>query len=444
MNERNPADIALKEQGILNKHVLAALSGGADSVALVLLLNDLKKQSKIALTCAHFEHGIRGGDSKADLEFVKFLCMRLEIDLIYESGNVPEEACKSKESIETCARRMRHAFLKKVKAQVNADVIATAHHKDDQAETVLMHLLRGGGLSGARGMQAEEGEYIRPLLHFSKKELVQYLERKGEVWREDKTNFISDNKRNLLRLEAMPVLERAYPGCADALLRFSEIARAEDEYMAAVTTDAYSKYVSCLSGVRMIRNPGQMPVAVLRRVIRKIENGFDFTEIERIRTAESKIMLSNGYTCEKIDGTIYLVKNECPPSPVQLNMNGDTVLSGICTLSAHPSDGAYSKSDVLSQTLDKNALEGACVRTRRDTDFMRPLGMSGKKKLISDILTDRKVPRPLRDRLPVIAKGNEVLWLVGHMISESAKITSSSAPIRINANFDTKDGGKDL
>ena len=434
-------DIAREVPGILNKHVLAALSGGADSVALVHMLNSLKKENKIALTCAHFEHGIRGEESRSDLQFVIDLCARLDIPLICESGDIPAEAESSREGLETCARRMRHAFLKRAMEACGADFIATAHHKGDQAETVLMHILRGGGISGACGMRMTENIYVRPLLNCSKEEIIKYLEDKGEAWREDKTNFISDNARNLLRLEALPVIEKAYPGAQDALVRFSEIAQAENDYMEQMTDDAFHSSVSYFPGVWIIKDAHLLPVAVSRRVIRRLSPDFTFSDIERIRKADAKFSLPFGYTCERIGDSIYLTHETKPPLPVPLSLEGTTCLPGICRLTACASDGAFSKKDVFTQTLNADALEGALLRTRMDTDFMRPLGMGGKKKLVSDILTDRKVPRPMRDHLPVIAKGSEVLWLVGHMISESAKIDTSSRPVKITAEIYTKDGG---
>ena len=247
-------DIDCAQTGILNKHVLAALSGGADSVALVHLLNEARLRGEIRLTLAHFEHGIRGEESKGDQAFVIALSKRLGLPLIAESGNVPEEAARTGEGLESCARRLRHAFLNRAKEQSGADVIATAHHKLDQAETVLMHILRGGGLTGAKGMSETDGHYVRPLLRYAKEELIQYLLSIGESWREDSTNLLSDNPRNLLRLEAMPVLQRAYPGAIDAIIRFSDIARGEDDYMERAAQAAFLRSTENFLGVWSIKN----------------------------------------------------------------------------------------------------------------------------------------------------------------------------------------------
>ncbi|MBR3927449.1 MAG: tRNA lysidine(34) synthetase TilS [Clostridia bacterium] len=425
-------DLDLAASGILNKHVLAALSGGADSVALVFLLNEKRLKGEIRLTLAHFEHGIRGEESKKDQAFAAALAERLGLPLITESANVCEEARKTGEGLETCARRLRHEFLNRARGMCSADVIATAHHKGDQAETVLMHVLRGGGLTGAKGMREKDDLYARPLLRHSKKELIQYLLSIGESWREDQTNFIKDNPRNCLRLDVMPQMKKAYPGAEDALCRFSEIARDEDEYMNQQAMKALCEMAERYLGVWILKNTKQYPIALVRRVIKKIAPQFGFDEIEKIRTCLSRVSLPGGWRAHK--------KNECifvePPfeaiGETPLSPDEKTVFGDVCEIEW--TDEKAEKSDsVVIERINPAPLAGACVRTRRDGDFMRPLGMLGKTKLLSDILTDRKIPLPLKDRIPVIAKGKEVFWIVGYDISQSIKTDENTKAKSIKA-----------
>jgi len=201
-------------------HILAAVSGGADSVAMLALLKEAADGQPFTLTAAHFEHGIRAEDSLADAAFVRTLCGEWRIPLIEGHADVPVLAKASSMGLETAARQARYEFLMNAREQAGADYIALAHHRDDQAETVLMHLFRGCGLRGAVGMKALDGVLYRPLLNVTKKTLVGYLQMRGIPWREDATNGAADNPRNALRLNVMPEIERIYPGAKGAVCRF--------------------------------------------------------------------------------------------------------------------------------------------------------------------------------------------------------------------------------
>ena len=434
-------DIDCAQTGILNRHVLAALSGGADSVALVHLLHEKHLQGKIKLTIAHFEHGIRGEESKEDQAFVVELSKRLNLPLITESANVLKEAERTGEGLESCARRLRHEFLNRAREQSGADVIATAHHKGDQAETVLMHILRGGGLSGAKGMRETDGVYVRPLLSCSKEQLVQYLVSIGESWREDSTNLMKDNPRNFLRLEAIPRLQAAYPGAEDALCRFSEIARDEDDYMDGQAQKAFAEMAECFLGVWILKNTSQYPVALLRRVIRKIAPEFGFEEIEKIRTCARRVSLPNGWWAMGRDDFVYLAPPFEVPKETPFCFDKCMHFGALCEI--RPTNEAPLKgAGVCVERVNPAPLEGACIRTRRDGDFMRPLGMGGKKKLLSDIMIDRKIPLPLRERIPVVARDREILWIVGFDISESIKTSENTEGISIKAILNHTYGGE--
>lgn len=436
-------DLDCARSGILNRHVLAALSGGADSVALIHLLNEKRLKGEIRLTAAHFEHGIRGEESKEDQAFVISLCEKLGLELITESANVPGEAEKTREGLETCARRLRHDFLTRAKALCGADVIATAHHKNDQAETVLMHMLRGGGISGAKGMHEKDGFYVRPLLKHSKEELIQYLLSAGETWREDKTNYLSDNPRNILRLEAMPAIEKAYPGAQDALCRFSEIAQDEDDYLNRQAQTAFEAMAENLCGVWSLWDPEAYPVALVRRVIKKIVPGFGFDEIEKIRTCALRTSLPGGWWAMRRDERLFIVPPLETPAPAPFYTDKKSTLFGICEIV--PEDFETLErlpAFAVLERINPVPLAGACLRTRRNGDFMRPLGMGGKKKLLSDIMTDRRIPLALKDRIAVVAKESEVFWIVGYDISESIKTTNDTEGVCLKATINHTFGGE--
>ncbi len=210
-------------------HVLVACSGGPDSLALLLLLRELVPMLHLDVTVAHYDHGLRGAASKADAAFVQTFCEALGIPCFV--GNAPPGSIvNAKASMETEARRLRYLFLEEVRRETGADVICTAHHADDQAETVLMHLLRGTGLDGLAGIPAfdEERHLVRPLLPFRKQELIAYCESQGITPRHDATNDVPDGLRNRVRLELLPELAAGYnPRITESLCRLAEIAGAE-------------------------------------------------------------------------------------------------------------------------------------------------------------------------------------------------------------------------
>ncbi len=444
ITDRTQIRINAKNAGIYNKHVLCAVSGGADSVALLLLLCRLRDSGDIRLSAAHYEHGIRGAESIADRDFVSALCAKLKIPLYLGAGDVPKEAARRHEGLETCARLLRRDFLETARKESEADIIALAHHKDDQAETVLMHIFRGGGQTGAGGMTANNGTICRPLLRFSKKELIDFLEGVGQDWREDKTNAEADNPRNILRLNVIPQIVSAYPNAVGAIARFSEISRAEDELLNSLAADMILRNARAYAGICELKNVNEAPVALVRRMIRLILPFLDFENVERARNAVGRETLQNGASAEKYSGSLYLSEKLTPPKGVAIADSGETRLNGVCTLVSEGRADAPIYNNGLRQALDKQALENAVLRTRNERDFIRPLGMDGSTKSLSDYLTDRKFPRPLRDRLPVIAVGSEILWAAGVGIGETAKMRDGRAAALLSIQMNTELRGMGL
>ena len=432
--------IDLNQTGILGKHVLLALSGGADSVALFYLLYHLQREGKIRLTNAHFEHGIRSEASLRDRDFVKALSDEYEVPLVSGSGNVPEEAKKTGEGLETCARRMRYAFLKEAMGSVGADVIALAHHRNDQAETVLMHLLRGGGMKGAVGMRMADGLMVRPLLMYTKDDIISFLKETGASWCEDETNRESDNPRNFLRNRVLPEIQKAYPGADRALARFSCIVQAEDAYMRRMTAQAYREHVSYYASVCIISRRKEIDTAILRRLICMTLSNPDFDDVERVRLSTGKTNLSGDAYAYGYENEIYIAWKCDSPQEIPLPDEGCASLDGICRIEVQNAPPIPVKDNGLIQVLNACCLTGAVVRTRREGDYMHPFGMNGKSKLLSDILTDKKVPRPIRDAVPVIARGSEVLWAAGVGISENAKVANGCDARRIQIRIENNGG----
>lgn len=225
---------------IRQEHLLAAgdrvgvaVSGGADSVALLRVLLELREELGLVLSVAHFNHKIRGAEADGDQEFVAELARQFDLLFHLGSGDAPVYAQQHGLSLETAARELRHTWFAQLVRQGKAARIATAHTQDDQAETVLMRVLRGAGTRGLAGISPEQKQkaLVRPLLAITRQEVEQYLNRLGQTWREDSSNQDLRHARNRIRHELLPLLGRDYnPGIRETLSDLSEVARAEEEY----------------------------------------------------------------------------------------------------------------------------------------------------------------------------------------------------------------------
>ena len=412
------------------RHLLVAVSGGADSVALLCLLAERRDALALTLTAAHVEHGIRGAESLADAEYCRALCRRLGVPLRIAHVDVPALARETGEGIETAARRARYEALRKIRREAGAEWIALAHHMDDQAETVLMHLLRGSGPDGAGGMDERSGDLYRPLLSTPRRALEQFLRERGVAWRTDRTNLSPDTPRNALRLHGLPALEESYPAAARALSRYAEAARCENRFMQRLTDAFLRDHLDEGPYGRRIRRPEEADEAILRRAIRAVcpqplAHDRLVELVALCAKARGRIALTGGAMAERTPRAIYFLPAGAGlPVPVPLAEAGEIRFGEIGTLHVRLCAAAPVRDAPFRQVLRRDALAGAVVRTRRDGDRIRPLGTGDR--LLSDVLTDRRVDRPLRDFVPLIAKGGRVLWAAGVCIAEEAALRSES------------------
>ena len=429
---------------VRGKKLLVALSGGADSVALLSLL---RAWGGCEIAAAHFDHMIRGAESARDADFCRGLCAEWNIDYFFERADVPAEAGRRGEGIETVAREMRYDFLRRAKHSAQADYVVLAHHMDDQAETVLMHLLRGAGVAGIAGMRTLSGDLFRPLLNVRKRELVEYLAGKSIPWREDATNSDACTPRNALRLKGIPALERAYPAAVSAIARHASLSLTEDDCMQTLAAGWLEKNLERGAFGLFLRLDDLPHEAIFRRAVRtavshlarELPDHAKTDELWRIaRSERGATQLSGDLRAEKTPSGLYILPGYEAPEPVRLNPEGETVLPEICRILAEPWQGECIRRNGPVQTLSRRALEGAMLRTRRDGDRIRPFGMQGEK-LLSDYLTDRKIDRPRRDVLPLIACGERVLWVCGVGISQDAALREGDDGIRLTLLPDTAD-----
>ena len=410
--------------------VLAALSGGADSVALLLGLHELQKNGKIArLAAAHLHHGIRKAEADGDEAFVKALCDSLGIPLFAERVDVPALAERDGISLELAARNARYAFLERTKRENGFDVIALGHHRDDQAETLLMHLLRGSGTDGLAGMRLRTDNRIRPLLRTGKDEILAYLRACGQPYRTDSTNFVPDATRNVIRLSVMPALEAVNPSAKKALAGAAERIAEDADYLSALADRAYAVCGTNREALRMLDRPIRL------RVLKRILNSADYTSSDLLRM-DALLEGQTGEMATLSNGTIAWLDAEqirlgipeqttyCVPLPA----SGTVRLKG-GTLTIEHVDRASFPCGASDAYVDADRINGQTwVRTPKEGDRFTPLGMQNER-LLSDCLTDRKVPRFLRN-MPVICDETGILFVTGYTVDERMRVTAQTKQIR--------------
>ena len=274
--------------------VVIAVSGGADSLALADLLHRSQRRFKLNLCIAHFEHGLRGEESLADAEFVKQFANQRKLPCIVESGDVKTFSATRKLSIETAARELRYKFLEEVRQRLNLDSIALAHHADDQAETILMRMLRGTGSVGLSAMQLNSGKLQRPLLNFRKSELEKYCQQRNIIPCVDSTNFEKDTTRNKIRLDLLPLLENYNPLIIENLCKLGEIAANDSDFILLQAQNIFSKAMEDDKLSQSIVKSQHIAIqrALIRLFVEKVVGSakdFEFIHFESIR----KVLIDN-------------------------------------------------------------------------------------------------------------------------------------------------------
>lgn len=427
--------------------VIAACSGGPDSLALLDILWNLRHKLQIKVVAAHYEHGIRGKHSLEDAAFVEKFCCQQGIPYFQGAGNVPQEAQQHNESIETAARRMRYAFLYELRDKLMAQsaksvYIATAHHGDDQAETLLMHLLRGSGLRGLGGIRHQHGCLIRPLLFARKIHLLEYCQAKGMQPRHDSTNDQADCLRNRLRLELMPLLEREYnPALTEGLCNLAELAAEDESFLQAKTEEIFSKIIKSENGVCSCSCQAlkKQPAAILGRLLQKMTESLangeqlsyrhlkDLKQLLEIGRTGSRLDLPYSLQAEISYNFIYIYKKNIPFSennvkinnmdgcesyqPLRLSLPGELklpdgkIIKGYltdCLPDVLPDGAVYGDADKCKFPLE--------IRHRQAGDRVR---LSCGSKKLKDFLIDSRVPRQQRDALWLVLSQGQILWLAG-------------------------------
>ena len=455
----------IKEQGMLQPgdRVVAGVSGGADSVCLLLVLAEWKRRYPMELTVVHVHHGIRP-EAADDARFVESLCGRYNIPYVLEKADVPALAAEWGCGEEEAGRRFRYEAFERAAVQYGADRIAVAHNLNDLSETMLFHLFRGSGIKGLAGIPAVRGKVIRPLLCVERSEIEAYLKELGQDFCRDHTNEEDAYTRNRIRHHILPyVEEHIVSGCVRHMGRTAELLAETEDYLAEQTAQAMAACAEeiCAPADAM---PGVLEGAVSRQayivdcdvflllhpairkrllyeLIKALSPGAkDITSVHvdallelLAREGNREIHLPFGIRAVREYGKVRVMSGAWqqegsvhPDQRVEFQ-----ILSRQDVLSGEEKNLIFPQNEYTKWVDYDNIKKYPIMRTRAEGDFLTIRDGAGAlcHKKLKDYLVDAKIPARERDRIPVLAEDSHVLWLVGYRISEYYKVTEQTERI---------------
>jgi tRNA(Ile)-lysidine synthase len=437
--------------------LVVGVSGGPDSVCLLSLLNQLKAELGLTLHAAHLNHMLRGHDSDADAVYVTELCADIGVPVTVERRDVSAHQKEQRCSLEEAARNVRYTFLHEVAVSQGADRVAVAHTADDQAETILLHLVRGSGLKGLRGMQplsfwkTDSGEkltVVRPLLEVRHSETEAYCQKHRLSPRYDISNMSPLYLRNRMRQELLPLLEKYNPSINEALLRTSRLLDDDYSFIEELAQPLWAE-VARWEQANLVLNSTKfrsLHLTLQRYLLRRALEEFlgtlrdiETVHIEQMRTALSSrrqagktFSLPGGLmlTLDYGKATLSYNPEALCPLPVLdglhvIKLSGDTVLPGwlIKAREIPKKDASLKQMTRWQACFDLDKLGATLeVRGRRQGDRFQPLGLEQPQKL-QDFMVNVKMSRIWRDRVPLVISGKDIIWVAGWRIAEPVKVT---------------------
>jgi tRNA(Ile)-lysidine synthase len=454
---------AIEKQGLLGpgERVGVAVSGGADSVALLVLLLELRKELGLVLSVAHFNHKLRGKHSEADEKFAGKLAKQYGLPFHSGHADVAAKAKRNKANLEDTARRTRYEFFAALVTEGHVDKIAVAHTADDQAETVLAHILRGTGIAGLGGIHPRVGNVVRPLLAVRRAELRAYLKSKKQTWREDASNRDTTRMRARIREKLMPVLEKQFqPVVAEHLATLAELAREDEAFLDALVNDRIAVCVEKSRGRARIattdllgrakhfsaegtENAGKnlaISRRILRRIIRELKPRQGQLTAAHVRSIMDLAQSGESGKCLQLPGGVQVRRERealvfcsagslaestqrAPAFQREIQLDGPTADIRVpelsCVFRFRVIDWPAKRGDTIEKgfVLDREALHPPLVlRNWRPGDKLRPCGHRGAHKL-KRLLSKKGVSRWERELWPVLTSSGALVWARGFPVA---------------------------
>ena len=419
----------------LGDHILMAVSGGIDSMVLCHLMILLKSEFNLKLSVIHIQHHLRE-DAEADAQYVESFCKKNTISFFRE--DIDPLSKQKDQSVEAWARENRYNLFYKLKEEIGADKIVTAHHGDDQIETILLHIADGSGVDGLRGIHEQMKSIVRPMLPFSRKEIEAYAAENKIQFRKDSTNDDLSHPRNYLRKKVIPYWKKQTPHLISSVQNLTENVNETKDVLDFLINKTINDYVGFESKERMIiklddfrDEPISFHSFLIHYLIGKNDlwRRHDWNNLKQfIQHAETGTVLSiRNYTLLKDRGRIIIQTDVQSDEKVYSVHMGDKLatdhftFSWTSTKSFHIQLSNHRHETVDAEKLGKNVQ----LRLWQSSDRFQPLGMKGHKKM-SDFLIDNKVDRFQKNDQYVLAEKNEVLWVCGQRISDRVKVTENT------------------
>jgi len=454
---------AIRDGGLLRQGstVVAAVSGGADSLCLLHVLARLADGLGVRVHVAHLDHMLRGAASRADAAFVAEMARSLGLPCTVEACDVAAWRRHRRCSLEEAAREVRYRFLYEAARSAGAEVVVTGHTRDDAVETQFLHVIRGSGLRGLRGLETDSlipvagvqpGEkatlrVVRPLLGLSREQTAQYCRLLGVEPREDASNASTSYLRNRVRLELLPACRALNPRFDDALLRLGGSARADGDHLAAAARSVYDNIADVSPDCVRLDLAGFAAAgpAIQARLVRRAHehvagdvrdvSAAHVVSVRRLAVARpgKRLRLVSGVTWRREASCLAAFAPGCadddagipaPLEPVPVPVPGEVAFPGwrVSTRFA-PGEPGCPAVDGFAAAFDADATGTVLfVRRRRRGDRFRPLGMAQEKKL-QDFMVDAGIPLLQRDSVPLLCSPQHIVWVVGRRIDDRAKLT---------------------
>lgn len=446
----------IEDNSLINKDdgIVIGLSGGPDSVCLLHLLCSVREELNLKLAAAHINHMIRGEEADGDEEYSRQLCEKFDVDFFALRKDVEGYAKEKGMSSETAGRKVRYDFFNEVLKKKGYSKIATAHNANDQAETILLRIMRGTGLDGLAGIPVKrENKYIRPILFMKREEVEEYCKKNNLEPRIDATNLEKLYSRNKVRLDIIPYMKENFnKDVVEAINRMALLLQDDNKFIVEEVNKVYKEYcIEKTDKVIIQKEVFNKNSAIIGRIIRKSikkvnGNQYDvelkhIKEIENIQKVSTNktVDLPYGIFAENVYGDIHIklkkfIKSNKYDELVYekelideetIEFNGYTfsfkVLNNIENIQ-------FTKNNCIKYFNYDKINGNIIIRQRKNGDKMNPFGMKGNKKL-KDIFIDMKVPKEERELIPVIQFGDDIAWLVSLKLSNKFRVTNDTRKI---------------
>lgn len=422
---------------LTDKRTILTVSGGIDSVVMAHLFHKAGFDSVIA----HVNFGLRGKESDDDESFVKELADSFQFPFFSTRVNTKSYSKEKGISTQMAARDLRYEWFELVRKEAKANFIATAHHADDSFETVLLNLVRGTGLSGLKGILPFSGSLIRPLLFATREEIVAYANNNNLSWREDSSNKSNDYKRNLLRNEVLPLLRQLNPSVSRTFTTSSDRLQAAHNLVTNELTLWKEKFVSTApNGLLYIAIGGLLNSSEATFRLFSVLEEFNFSYkktqniINCLESQSGKKFISSSHTLIKDRTHLMLSPNAFTEEIVIIANNNYQTETSSFRLNIYSKQ--LEEHDELTTTEQKATFDSAQltfplqIRSWKSGDTFYPFGMKGKRKKISDLLVDRKIPLTLKKQVRVLTdQADRIIWVIGHRTDERFKVTDKTLSI---------------